>query len=65
MTSKPQPASVHCCSAQAEIGCICGSAVEGRCHVAEPNWIEEIKWSLVGQHFLQRAARCRGVHMGC
>lgn len=41
------------------IGCarICSSVVEGRWHVAEPNWIEkEIKWSLVGQLFLQRAA---------
>lgn len=28
-------------------------------HVAEPNWIEkEIKWSLMGQIFVQRPAWC-------
>jgi len=32
--------------------------VEGRCHVAEPNWIEkELKWSLVGHLFLLRVAQ--------
>lgn len=44
---------------------ICGSAVEGRCHVAEPNWIEkELKWSLVGHLFLLRVAQGHGAHLG-
>lgn len=45
--------------------CVCGRVGQGRCHVAEPNWIEEIKWSFVGHVFLQRTDWCHDAHLGC
>lgn len=65
MVPRQQPARQPCCSVCCSqcsplsrdwlYVCVCGRVGEGRCHVAEPNWIEkEIKWSFVGH------VSCRG-----